>query len=261
VSLLTDVSVRATVEDFAKARDETLKLLEDGYRLIEMAKERSEAFVRYGFPPEVQPRLGIGAAKREIDQRWWRYCFQFTGLAQLMDKQATDEFNATLNKDCPEFTLDNIQTMALTMYQQKEELFLRGIFNVFRQLDRSYRTNDKQRFAVQKKVIVTWLFDTWYTGQGKMVVNHHKRALINDLDRCICTLMKQPYQEYSLEAAIQAQMKEGDTFENEFIRLRGFKNGNGHLWFLNETLLDKINQCIAEYCGPAIPDGKVKDAA
>jgi hypothetical protein len=259
MSIQTDLALRATLEDFTKARDETVKLLGEGLRLCQMARECSEKHVRYGFPTDVIPRIGLAKATKEIDARWWRYCFTATGLMKIMDAKATREFENSLQDNPPPFTLESIESMVLEMYQRKDEYALRGIYSTFRELDRSYRSNDKQRFKVEKRNIVTWLFDTWYTVQGKFHINYQKRSWVNDLDRCICLLMDQPYQEHSLESAIQAQIKESGEFENEFIRLKGFKNGNGHLYVHNQVLLDRINRCIAEYCGPSIPDDRVND--
>lgn len=253
MSFQKDVALKATIEDFAKARDDTVRLLEQGLRLCRQARERSEEFVRYGFPHDLIPRQSIKAATREIDERWWRYTFRHTGLARLMDAQATREFEHSLEKETPEFSVENIQNMALSLYQDKDALFLRGIYNVFRHLDSSYRTNDRQRFEVERKCVIRGLFDTWYSYSGKFHISHYKRAWLNDVHRCLCVLADLPYQEYSLESEIQAGMKESSTFENDLIKLRGFKNGNGHLWILDDDVLLRINKCIAEYCGPSIP--------
>jgi hypothetical protein len=257
---MKDIALRTSIEDFVKARDESVRLMEQGIRLLGLAQKKSGEYLRYGFPVEVMPRIGLERAIKEVDQRWWRYCFQFTGLAKLMDEQATKEFERSLEKECPTFSIENIQTMALTMYQEKDALFLRGIFNVFRQLDRNYWTNDRQRFEVQKKSIITWMFDTWWSCRGEYRINHHKRAMVNDIDRCLCVLSNRPYQEYSLETEIHAAIGQADgesTFENEYLKIRGFKNGNGHLWIKESDLLAKINRCIAEYCGPGLADDRV----
>jgi len=258
MSILTDIAVRASLEDFTKARDKTLRLLNDGLKLCQEARECSEQHVRYGFPPDAIPRVGIEQATREIDARWWRHCFAYTGLIKVMDAKATREFEASLQKNPPPFTIESIESMVLEMYQRKEEYMLRGIYNCFRAIDRSYRTNDKQRFEVGKKSIISYLFDTWYSGRREFRLNYNQRAWVNDLDRCICLLMDEPYQAQSLEAAIHAQTLAGDEFENDYIRIKGYQNGNGHLWVVNEDLRLKINRCIAEYCGPSIPDARSK---
>lgn len=262
MSFMKDVAFRASIEDFTKARDESLRLMEQGFKLMHMAQEKSGEHLRYGFPVDVLPRMSLERATTELDQRWWRYCFQFTGLAKLMDEQATKEFQESLEKDCPTFSIENIQTMALTMYQEKEAIFLRGIYNVFRQLDRGYRTNDRQRFEVTSKSIITWMFDTWWSGRGEYRINHHKRAMVNDIDRCLCVLSDRTYQEYSLETEIHAAIGKADeenTFENDYLKIRGFKNGNGHIWIKDRELLAKINRCISEYCGPELPDDRVNN--
>lgn len=256
MSVLRDVAVRATLEDFTAARDKTLRQLEQGRKLCDMARECSEAHVRYGFPTDAIPRIGMERATKEIDAAWWRHCFSYTGLMKVLDAQATREFNEMLSKEPPPFTIESIESMVLEMYQKKEELFLRGVYNAFRKLDPNYRSNDKQRFEVGRRSIITYLFDTWYTIQGNYRINYRVRSWVNDVHRCICLLMEEPYQEHALEAAIQEQMKETPVFENEHIRLKAFKNGNGHLYILNEDLRLKINRAIAEYCGPSIPDDR-----
>jgi hypothetical protein len=259
MSIMTDVAVRASLEDFTKARDETLRLLEQGRRLCDMARECSEKHVRYGFPHEAMPRISMEQATKEIDARWWRHCFSYTGLMTILDAQATREFNESLDKSPPPFTMETIEAMVLEMYQKKDELFLRGVHHAFRKLDSSYRSNDKQRFEVGRRSVITYLFDTWYSGRREFRINYRERGWINDLHRCICLLMDEPYQEHALEAAIHEQTLEGNVFENDYIRLKGFKNGNGHLYILDEELRLKINRCIAEYCGPSIPDDRVNN--
>lgn len=261
MTVFTDIAVRSTVEDFVKARNESLKLYEDGRRLIEQAEEKSKAWVRYAFPSEGLPRSRREEVVKEIDRSYWREAFRYTGLARLLDAQATQEFENSLRDNPPTFSVENVQNMALELFQKRDELRLRGVYNLFRRISDHYRTNEKHAFEVKRKIILEFVFDQWWTAQGTFTLCHRQRAMFNDLDRSICQLMDLPYQEYSLESEVQRQFKEQGFFENDLLKLKGFKNGNGHLWIKDETLLKRINQSIAEYVGPAIPAEKQRREA
>ena len=43
--------------------------------------------------------------------------------------------------------------------------------------------------------------------------------------------------------------------ESRYFRVKGFKNGNAHLWFTRHDLVGKANKLLAEYYGDVIPDG------
>ena len=259
MSLFKDVAIRQTIEDFCKARDRAIELHEQGCRLIDQAEEVCSGSLRHSWPYEAKPRTRDAQFVKELDQRMWRSCFQHTGLARLMDDQATKEFEVSIERECPAFTIDNIQSMALSMWQDKDEMFLRGVYNVFRKLDDSYWSNKRQAFEVKLRSVATFVIDTWTADwSGKLRVRHEKRAWVNDLDRVCCLLSGRDYVEYSLETAMNAHFETGDnTFENDWIKARGFKNGNMHIWITDEDLRVKINKAIAEYCGLAIPEDKV----
>lgn len=43
--------------------------------------------------------------------------------------------------------------------------------------------------------------------------------------------------------------------EGDYFRVRIFKNGNLHIWFERDDLLQSVNLLLAEYYGEAIGDG------
>ena len=42
--------------------------------------------------------------------------------------------------------------------------------------------------------------------------------------------------------------------------MRGFRNGNAHVWFKRDDLVDRVNQLIGEYYGAPIPEDREPDA-
>src|SRR3546814_7039127 len=45
------------------------------------------------------------------------------------------------------------------------------------------------------------------------------------------------------------------VIEGDYFRVRVFKNGNLHIWFERDDLLQSVNLLLAEYYGEAIGDG------
>ncbi len=49
--------------------------------------------------------------------------------------------------------------------------------------------------------------------------------------------------------------------ESEYFRVRGFKNGNAHLWFTRDDLVERANRVLADYYGAVLPDAATPDVS
>ena len=80
---------------------------------------------------------------------------------------------------------------------------------------------------------------------------------MNDIDRVMQTLDGNKHQPRSFETAARQTMgKEVNTYEDEYYKLKAFKNGNVHIWFKRLDLLEKLNKVISEYYnGQALASG------
>ena len=47
-------------------------------------------------------------------------------------------------------------------------------------------------------------------------------------------------------------------YENKYFKWKLFKNGNVHIWLINETLTEKLNKMIASYYGQVLGHRKGK---
>ncbi|VDR29221.1 Uncharacterised protein [Raoultella terrigena] len=73
------------------------------------------------------------AMTRNIDRRIWRELMNKSGMLSLMDAQARDEWHKSLDKDdIPAISEDNILSTFRQLHQSKEEVFERGVINVFK---------------------------------------------------------------------------------------------------------------------------------
>lgn len=249
--------------DYTGARDRVLKLVAQGLSYLDEAETISNEFVPYGYPqPLGHNSMGIEQFRKELDGRYWRFVFDRTGAAALMDGEARKQFDDQLKRgDVPDFTQDNITTHFLSMSQEAEKMFSRGVYNLFRRYvregERGYITNQKQPFALPRKLILSgWFSARWSRG---MHVNYYRSDEVNDFGRIVNLLANRPYQPRGFEVEINAAMEKGSEFENDIVRVKAFRNGNAHLWIKDQQLLNRINATIASYCGDRLPEAANKN--
>lgn len=262
MTILTMANVPAigrTVQDFAEARDAVLEKIRVGLDYLEQAQELSNQFVTYGFPGELIPRKDLAGIRRELDSRYWQFVLDRTGAAAVMDVEARKQFKDALGTDkMPEFTMDNVTSQFLSMSQEASAMFARGVYNLFRRIAWTGKrldleTNKRYPFEIGPKLILDgWFSRSW---GAKLHVNYYRSDEVNDFGRIVNALAGKPYLPRGFEVEINAAMNDGgDTFENELLKVRGFKNGNAHVWIKDQKILDGINAQIAAYAGDQLPD-------
>lgn len=260
----TDIAVIKSMQEHADARNHAVELYKHAIKALDDVDEHLREFDHFGLCGESKPRNSLKETIEDIDRTFWRNTFTRTGLTRIMDEQAINEFNKSLEDEPPAFSMDNITATFLEKAQNQDEMFARGVYNVFRQIHNwrgTYRTNTAQPFKIGHKVILEWWFELMWGGEG-LQLRYSRRAVVNDIDRVLHVLDEKPFTPHSLESAINTHFKNWTTgnrapFENEYMQIKGFKNGNAHILFKDEDLLHKVNKQIAFYVdGNALPDGR-----
>lgn len=230
-------------------RNRAWAMVAHGLNAFDDAESIMREFGSYGLGADARPRSNLDQITRKIDADCWRLTFTRTGLTRIMDAEATEKMRNELDKNPPPFTMDNITTQMLTMEQTAQSMFRRGVYNVFRKLPDGYRTNAKEPFRISSKNIMPYVFDQW--SMPRLSLRYEKSGVINDIDRVLKVLDDKPYHAHELETKINgffAEHRGVNTYEDEYLRIKGFQNGNAHIWFLREDLLEKVNDLISEYC-------------
>lgn len=249
MSVFTTPALPPTLSDMLRARDRALELHQQARHATRLAKETLEAAGQYLVPGELNFREPEERVVKALDQRMWTRAFDITGFRQLMDAQAVDQFERSLHADTPEFTEANIQATFLELNQKSDEMFRRGIVRVFRGLDREYRSHDA--FRVKRKAILTFMLRPGFRG-GMQVGYGTPSHQLDDIDRVFKTLDKKRFQPRALESGLNAAFKERQVFEDDYYRAKGFRNGNLHLEFKRDDLLERVNELIAEHYGATL---------
>jgi len=240
------VAIRKTLGELADDRAIAVQLVKDCQRMMGMAEEKLTQNGSDGFGGS---RLASESELiTRIDSEFWRLSFKRTGMTQIMDAKAVNEFNASLERNPPEFTMDNIESQYVTMYQQADEMFLRGIYLVFGRLSWSYKTNEREPYNLSRKNILEYACSWW----SDCSLEYSKAAMFNDMDRCVKVLTGRQHHPHELETRINDAMKQQTgtprIYEDDDYHMKFFKNQNCHLTFKKQDTLDRLNDAIARYC-------------
>lgn len=190
----------------------------------------------------------------------WRHVYDGLNIGTIASAADKRRFQMALEKPAP-FTLDNIRATFGKFVADPRGNILRGLAEVFCDLDQAYKSHDKVKIGVKglpKRIILRGV-STY--GYGKDRLESVLNALAMYQGKSLVTWREL----YTLiESDGDALATSGDlptsrTWEKpehhcgRGVRLRRFQNGNGHLLFEPDTLR-AINMALAEYYGDVLPD-------
>ncbi|MFZ4171946.1 DUF4942 domain-containing protein [Enterobacter ludwigii] len=201
-----------------------------------------------------KPETAIKAITHNIDRSIWKDLMNKSGMLALMDAQARDEWYNSLEKDdIPAVSEENILSTFEQLHQSKAEVFERGIINVFKGLSWDYKSNSPCKFG--KKIIVDGLvqYDRW----GFHFRHGRRREQLADLDRMLNLLDGKPVPENRNDLSVRLdthiRKQHASVFEDEYVEIRYFQKGTGHIIFKRSDLIDKMNEIVARYFPATLP--------
>lgn len=199
--------------------------------------------------------------RRKVDARVWSHVADLTGMRNLMDRTALEEFDKQLAGEVPEVTVDAIYATLEGFSEDARTIFLRGIARVFGDLDRRFKSHDAFKFNPKGRLIFRYIFDDY----GHLRWDSWMHATLRDLERVFKIIDKSDDVNYSDAVRALHDDRQGSwgrrqsEVETGYFRIKGFMNGNAHFWFKRPDLVDRVNLLLAEYYGEVIPDAYTPD--
>ncbi|MGB0967616.1 MAG: DUF4942 domain-containing protein, partial [Halocynthiibacter sp.] len=175
----------------------------------------------------------------------WKHVYD--GLNIRAVASAKDRSNIKLRLENPDpFTKANIRDLFGDFLLSPRFHILKGLAECFCDLDPDYKSHSKVKIGVQglpKRIIVQNAFGWSSWGEGR----------VRDTLNALRTYRGEPRYEYKeFSDLMDEASKQGEAdFCGGYIR--GFQNGNAHLIFDKQGLLD-INRGLAEFYGEVLPD-------
>lgn len=226
----------------------------------------------------------LRVAQKLLNVRCWHYVVDRCGMQQLMDAQAKKELDAQLRyvpersrhdremideeeiaKGPPPFTAENVRATMARFAGDAQMIWRRGIANAFSQLDRRFRSHDG--FKVGSRMILTNLCDSW----GHVDSYGRRAETFKDIERTFHILdgrdprsarsdflhtISNERREWPGRRVLEPFQSEHD---HDYFKVRIFKNGNAHLWFTRDDLVELVNKELAAYYGEVLGDGQTKE--
>lgn len=209
-------------------------------------------YSRYQEASDTDPsgKLTEGYAKL-VDRAAWEHLMKASGLWSFMDHKARTEWRDALgNHSFPEFVPNNIDATFAVIHAARFDMMERGIVELFRRLSWDYKSNLPCLFG--RKVVVRGVVGTFGSPA-------YGADSIEDLLRAMCKFDGKPEPDHrcGVRSAIY-QSRSDRTNEHDFsyFRLRWFGNGNGHVMFQNQPMVDKLNAIIAKHYPAALPPAR-----
>lgn len=206
---------------------------------------------------DFEPAASLDAWRKHADASIWMHLLRVAGIEHLMDATAREEFFKQLSADVPEVTEQNVAATLDGLRGDARLIFQRGLARVFTALDKRFRSHDA--FRLGARVVLTHVFD----GCGSWNYYSQTRAMIADVERVLALLDGQAPKPGELRDAIDASRQgwgpRQGVVETPYLRIRTFKNGNAHLWFTRDDLVERANQVLADYYGAVLPDAAPRD--
>ncbi len=262
---MTELATRKRLSDLVEEYDAKRAAIPEAIADFEAAENAIKAACCLGGSYAGTPLSGGGkpaawSMEALLLQSAWRHVYAGLQIDRIASAQDKRRFEQMLTEP-PAFTLAEIRERFGAYLIDPRHHILRGLAEVFCQLDPAYKSHSKVKLGVAglpKRVILSSVTDygAWGTDrlrdvlnalaayQGKPLVEWSElRALLSDGDAC--------------REAREIPQKYGAPVKTlgRGVWLKRFANGNGHLFFEPETLKD-INRALAEFYGDVLPDAE-----
>lgn len=266
-----ELALPRTVADLIEEHDTKAAAIEDAIRAYD------EAFDCLGVAATVQGTYAgsIGsknhfhatALRKNLLQSGWKAIYNRLNISAVASAKDKQLFERTI-ADPPSLTIDNARATFGDYFERPRFHILRGLAEVFADLDPAYKSHSKVRIGVKglpKRIILTGWGEYSY-GYG--------RDRFKDIANALATYQGRPAFEHGEMSAISAAhalgedaildgrsyaepQRYGDAKTHNTVdrgmTVRKFANGNAHVFFDKWTLLD-INRALAEFYGEVLPD-------
>jgi hypothetical protein len=257
----TTIMHRLTIAKIVEDRNESLRLAREGLETIAKSAKVANHYGRV-FPfsnsnlsrvntSEKGVEWDMEAITRELDRGLWVYVGEVSGIMAMMDSTARDQWHKQLKEKPPELNFENIQATLISLNQDRDIIFRRGLVSAFRKLNRDYMTN--KGFCIKKRIILGYSVDSDYRGGCRF--NYNQTATINDLERCFLILDGKTTKEHGQQCtANTGSWKFGEKLVTNYMIFMPYQNGNVHITFTRPDLVDHVNRIIADEYGNTLAE-------
>jgi len=267
----TVLDIIAEYDRKAAGIDEAIKAYDDACTAVEMAGTIMGTYVN----PVLLGRAYVHAndMRKNLLSSGWKAIYGRLNIDRIASAKDKKLFERTL-ADPPELTFDNAKATFGPYLENPRAHILRGLAETFADLDPAYKSHSKVKIGVKglpKRVIIS----SWGEYSGT-----YGKDKFRDIVNALAAYRGQPLMEWEEFNALAIMHRAGGdgTLDGREVTetdrygkvtviktldrgmtVRRFGNGNAHVFFAPDTLMD-INRALAEFYGDVLPDAEEEDA-
>lgn len=269
---------QSTVTDLIEEYDQKREAMEAEVKAFEAAYTRLEmaACIQGKFAGPVsqhRPYVHADSLKKNLRKSGWKAVYDRLQIDRIASARDRKLFDKTI-EDPPELTFDNAKATFGDYLERPRHHILRGLAEVFADLDPAYKSHSKVKIGVKglpKRVILnSWgsYSDTYGKNKLRDIVNalaaYRGHALMEWEEFNAIAEAHKAGEDAILDGRTYTSAERYGKVEeyktgNRGVTIRKFGNGNAHLFFAPDTLLD-INRALAEFYGEVLPDAEEEGA-
>jgi hypothetical protein len=194
------------------------------------------------------PSLSENTCREKLKESAWQHVYKGLNIHRIASAKDRKQFEMALQNP-PDFTLDNIRATFGDYIMQPRFHILKGLAECFVELDPAFKSHSKIKVGVAglpKRIILSSVVrDYGLEGYGG-------ERLKDTLNAIRVYEGKQHLEYVEFRDFLEKAYKQGEA-QLEGMRLKVFKNGNGHLIF-GPDKLRMINKALAEFYGEVLAD-------
>lgn len=213
-----------------------------------------------------EPSLDERAMRKALLVSGWKAIYQRLSIYRIATAKDKALWERTI-ADPPPLTPENaVATFGDYLLRSRFHI-LRGLAECFCDLDPAYRSHTKVKIGrdrLPKRVIISGVggyssygrekvrdaLNALAAYRGQPLVEHAEMSKLDELHSWLTPRAG----EVAMDGS-HGTRSDGEPYPNRGVRIKKFANGNAHVFFDEEALLD-INRALAEFYGDVLPDAE-----
>lgn len=218
----------------------------------------------------IQNDYKVNDLNAELDRlrgAYWELILDTDDFRDMLTNESRERLNRQINvAEAMEINLENIRMLLAAIGANRKEMLIESIVAMFERITQyhmneystnihyynGWKTNDA--YAINKKIIIPINrggFDSWDISKKYEHINTRVRNFIDDLVKTFQLIDSRFNNKFEYIG--------NNTFENELLRFRMFKNGNIHVWFNDLNALKRMNYICGQHFNWIPSDGEQKE--
>lgn len=233
-------------------------------------REGSTGSSLYLTPPKEYRAEDLSEELDKLRRGYWELILDTKDFREMLTNEAIRKLNRQMSvADEMEINLVNIRMLLTALSANQRDILLESVVSIFEKITThhlnayssnihyydGWKTNDAYR--INKKIIIpiqyssfepTWDFDTDFHK-----IKREVREYIRDIVKAFQLIDPSVSDEFVANSS--------QEFENDLLRFRMFLNGNIHVWFKDESLLNRLNYLCGSHFGWIPSEGEQEESA